>query len=164
MNKDWVPTVGINTVEFRGVQVSEQPKEAMRFTDDKMRFDLLPVEAIVELARVYDSGALKYDDNNWRNGMPWSKVLRCIYSHFFKWMLGQTVDKETGCHHLAMVAWNCLTLVVYQMRKIGLDDRSSIFPIDENFNWVDNHLGLGLTTEQKKELKLKYKLQREKAK
>lgn len=143
----------------------EQPKEAMRFTDDKMRFDLLPIEALVELTRVYDSGALKYNDNNWRNGMKWSQVYRPIFSHFFKWMLGQTVDKETGCHHLMMVAWNCMTLFVYQLRKLGTDDRASVgFAIDENFNWVDNHLGLGLSSEQKKELKEKYKQQREKAK
>jgi hypothetical protein len=145
------------------VNGNNQPKEAMRFTDDKMRFDLLPIEGLIELTRVYDSGALKYDDNNWRKGMPWSKVYRPIFSHLFKWLSGQTIDKETGCHHLAMVAWNCLTLVVYQLHGLGKDDRIK-FAIDDNFNWSDNHLGLGLSTDQKKELKEKYRKQRENAK
>ncbi len=138
----------------------EKPKEAMRFTEGKMRFDLLPIEALIELTRVYDMGAIKYDDNNWRKGMKWSQVYRPIFSHLFKWLSGQTVDSETGCHHLAMVAWNCLTLVTYQIRKLGTDDRVK-FPIDENFNWVDNHLGLGLPPEKIAELKEKYRKQRE---
>lgn len=140
-----------------------KPKEAMRFTDDKMRFDLLPIEALIELTRVYQMGALKYDDDNWRKGMPWRKVYRPIFSHLFKWLSGQTIDPETGCHHLAMVAWNALTLLVYDIRKLGTDDRVK-FSIDENFNWVDNHLGIGLSPEKMQELKNKYKQQRENAK
>lgn len=141
-------------------KVSSPATEAMRFSEDKMRFDLLPIEALVELTRVYQMGALKYDDDNWRKGMSWRKVYRPIFSHLFKWLSGEAVDKETGCHHLAMVAWNALTLVVYEIRKLGKDDRIK-FNIDENFNWTDNHLGLGLSPEKMEQLKLKYKQQRE---
>lgn len=142
-----------------------KPKTAMRFTEGKLRFDLLPIEPLIELARVYDSGALKYEDNNWRKGMPWGKVIRPIFSHLFKWLMGQKIDKETGCHHLMMVCWNCFTLFVYELRRLGIDDRASIgFPIDENFNWIDNHLGTGLSIEDKRVLKENYKKQRENGK
>lgn len=151
---NFIPSINLDAVN------ANPPKEAMRFTEGKMRFDLLPIEALIELTRVYDMGAIKYDDNNWRKGMKWSQVYRPIFSHLFKWLSGQTVDSETGCHHLAMVAWNCLTLVTYQIRKIGTDDRVK-FGIDENFNWVDNHLGLGLPPEKIAELKEKYRKQRE---
>lgn len=131
-------------------------QEAMRFDDDKLRLDLIPVEALIELARVYSMGAIKYDDDNWRKGMPWSKCIRATLSHFFKWRSGQVIDPETGCHHLAQVAWNALTLLVYELNKSGKDDRQK-FAIDEDFNWVDNHLGIGLSKEEIKALKLKYK-------
>lgn len=140
-----------------------KPKEAMRFTEGKLRFDLLPIEALIELTRVYSMGAIKYEDNNWRKGMKWSQVYRPIFSHLFKWLSGQTIDKETGCHHLAMVAWNALTLLTYDLHKLGTDDRVK-FSIDENFNWVDNHLSIGLSSEKMEELKNKYKLQRENGK
>lgn len=139
---------------------SEEPKVAMRFDADKLRFDLIPPEFLIELARIYTMGAMKYDDNNWRNGMIWSKCIRPIWSHFIKWLSGHTIDSETGCHHLAMVAWNCATLFMYQLHKLGKDDRNK-FAIDENFNWVDNHLEIGLVKEKMEELKEKYKQQRE---
>lgn len=138
----------------------DKPKEAMRFTEGKLRFDLLPIEALIELTRVFDMGAIKYDDNNWRKGMKWSQVYRPIFSHLFKWLSGQEIDKETGCHHLAMVAWNALVLLTYSIRKLGTDDRTK-FAIDDNFNWVDNHLGIGLPPEKIQELKDKYQKQRE---
>lgn len=138
----------------------ELPKSAMRFDENKLRFDLLPPEVLIELTRVYSMGALKYDDHNWRKGMKWSKVYRCIFSHVLKWALGQTVDKETGCHHLMLAAWNCCTLFMYQLHKLGVDDRFK-FPIDDNFNYVDNHLELGLSEEQLTELKNRFNKQRE---
>lgn len=142
---------------------NDKPKVAMRFDANKLRLDLIPVEFLIELARVYTIGALKYDDDNWRKGMPWRKVYRPIWSHFFKWLSGHTIDSETGCHHLAMVAWNCATLFMYQLHKLGTDDRFK-FDIDENFNWVHNHLGIGLEDSKITELKDKYKQQRENAK
>lgn len=157
-----------NTVDMRGIQVfevkkPEQPKQAMRFDANKLRLDLIPPEFLIELARVYTMGALKYDDDNWRKGMPWRKVYRPIWSHFIKWLSGHTIDSETGCHHLAMVAWNCATLFMYQLHKLGTDDRMK-FSIDESFNYVDNHLGIGLDDNKITELKNKYNEQREKAK
>jgi hypothetical protein len=111
---------------------------------------------MIELASIYTMGAIKYDDNNWRKGMPYRKVVRPIFSHLYKWMSGQNIDSETGCHHLAAVAWNALTLMVYQIHKKGVDDRV-FFSIDDNFNWVDNHLGIGLDDAKLTELKNKYK-------
>lgn len=144
-------------------KASFEPKTAMRFDSDKLRFDLIPPEFLIELARVYSMGALKYDDDNWRKGMPWRKVYRPIWSHFIKWLSGHTIDSETGCHHLAMVAWNCATLFMYQLNKLGKDDRNK-FAIDESFNYVDNHLQIGLAKEKIEELKVKYTKEREKHK
>ena len=163
-----------NTVDMRGVQVvttekplvnpmPEAPKKAMRFSEDKIRFDLIPPEALIELARVYEMGALKYEDENWRKGLPYSSSIRAINSHLTLWRSGQAVDADTGCHHLAQVAWNALTLLVYELTRSGTDDRIK-FAIDADFNWVDNHLKIGKTKEEKKQLREKYKHEREKSK
>jgi hypothetical protein len=132
--------------------------QAMRFDDNKLRFDLIPPEVIIELARVYTMGSYKYNDDNWRQGMPWSKVIRPVFSHMYKWMSGIAIDSDTGCHNLIMVAWNALTLFMYELHKVGKDTRQK-FDIDENFKWTNNHLNIGLDDSQITDLKNKYRLQ-----
>jgi hypothetical protein len=43
--------------------------------------------------------------------------------HAWAFWRGETLDRETGCHHMAMAAWNCLALVSYSIRDVGTDDR-----------------------------------------
>ncbi len=131
-------------------------EEALRYDDNKMRFDLLPVEGIIELTRVYTIGAIKYKDNNWRKGMKFSKCVASLERHWIKWKLGEQVDPETGCHHLAHVCWNAMTLLVYCLTKTGTDDRNMNYKIDDSFNIVDNHLGIGLSEEKIQELRNKF--------
>ncbi len=100
----------------------ELATEGVRFDEGKLRFDLLPPDGITELARVYTVGAAKYADRNWEKGMAWSRVLGSLFRHTFKFMMGETHDQETGCHHMAMAAWNALALCVYDLRKVGTND------------------------------------------
>jgi hypothetical protein len=96
---------------------------AMRFDADKLRWDLLPPDAMSELVRVYTFGASKYADRNWEKGMRWSRCFGSMMRHCWAWMAGERNDPESGCHHLAHVAWNALALVTYQTRGVGQDDR-----------------------------------------
>ena len=87
------------------------------------RFDLIPFDALEELARVYGVGAKKYDDDNWIGGYRWRLSLGALLRHVSRFMLGEDRDPETGCHHLAHAAWHCLTVMTFAMRKLGTDDR-----------------------------------------
>lgn len=107
---------------------------ALRLDDGKLRMDLVPVEVIVELARVYTAGTVKYEGDNWRKGMKWSRCVAALYRHLTKWQAGMTFDTETQCHHLAHVAWNALTLMIYQMEGLGTDDRQGSRYREDN--WV----------------------------
>lgn len=137
--------------------------EGMRFDAGKMNIHLIPAELIVELARVYSVGALKYAPRNWEKGMDWSKVIDSADRHYTKWLAGLVVDPETGCHHLAHAIWNLTALLVYQMRGIGNDDRTML-PLSEDFQWTEGpaaSMGLGLPQEKLKELADKYRQLRE---
>ena len=92
------------------------------------RFDLVPWDAMEEVARVYGVGAKKYDDHNWLKGYKWSLSLGALLRHVAKWAVGIDRDSETGCHHLAHAAWHCLTLLTFTMRKLGTDDRKKVSP------------------------------------
>jgi hypothetical protein len=75
------------------------------------RFDLIPVEPLEELARVYGFGATKYDDDNWKKGYSWKLSFAAMMRHAWAFWRGETYDQESGCHHMAHVAWHCMTLM-----------------------------------------------------
>ena len=68
------------------------------------------------------SGRTLVIPRNWERGMPWSKVLGPLLRHLYKWTRGEIIDKESGQRHIAMVAWNAIALLTYELRKIGVDD------------------------------------------
>jgi len=97
---------------------------AARFSKGKIRHDLIPPWVIDELAKVYTYGCIKYDDNNWRKGLNWSEnVIGPLKRHLNKWLRGEKIDDESNCHHLAMVLWQCIALMIYEKYSIGVDDR-----------------------------------------
>jgi hypothetical protein len=87
------------------------------------RFDLLPPEALEEIAKVYGFGAKKYDDNNWAKGYSWRLSFGAMMRHAWAWFRGEDYDPETGLHHMAHVAWHCLTIMTFQKENLGTDDR-----------------------------------------
>ena len=90
------------------------------------RYDLVPFDALDELATVYGVGAQKYEDNNYLKGYKYSYSLGALLRHVSLWAQGEDYDNGlngTGRHHLACAAWHCLTLMTFQFRKLGTDDR-----------------------------------------
>jgi hypothetical protein len=56
--------------------------------------------------------------------LKWKRdVFGCILRHIWKWFRGEVNDDESGLHHLAHAAWNCITLMEYERCGIGTDDR-----------------------------------------
>lgn len=99
----------------------EEP--AVREDGGKLRFDLLPVRPLEEMVAVLSHGADKYGDDNWRKGMSWSRHYAAIMRHCWKWFGGQSIDPDSGLHHLAHAAVSCMFLMEYMWERIGTDDR-----------------------------------------
>jgi hypothetical protein len=101
-----------------------------RLNAGKNRIELLPPEWLWALADVMTQGSKKYDARNWEKGMDWSSMIGCMHRHIAKFQAGQRYDGPkfdrvagtTGCHEMAMVAWNALALMVYDLRGIGNND------------------------------------------
>ena len=100
----------------------------IKLDSEKLRYDLIPPDALEELAKVYTFGARKYGDRNWEKGLRWGRVFGAVFRHFIAWAKGEDADEETGLHPLAHAAWGCLTLLAYAKRGIGQDDRPSSTP------------------------------------
>ncbi len=92
----------------------------------KVRVDLLPPEAMFQLAKVYTIGADKYGDYNYMNGIKWSRIFGALLRHAWKFWAGERIDKEDGQHHLASVAWCALTLMEYERMAKKFDDRPEV--------------------------------------
>lgn len=89
----------------------------------KERFDLLPWDAVRDVAGVLEYGARKYADRNWERGMAWGRLVGALGRHVAAWMGGQDTDPESGLHHLSHAACCALMLRALVMRKKGTDDR-----------------------------------------
>ncbi len=87
------------------------------------RFDLIPVEPLEDLARVYGYGATKYDDHNWRKGYSWSLSFGAMMRHAWAFWRGEDLDPESGLPHMAHVAWHCMTLLWFSQYRKEKDDR-----------------------------------------
>jgi hypothetical protein len=104
-------------------RIEQLDNEGVKYDNDKLRVDLIPIDSLLEVAKVYTFGARKYKDNNWRLGIAWSRVFGALIRHSFAWFLGEDKDSETGLSHMAHAAWCCLTLLNYVITKPEWDDR-----------------------------------------
>jgi hypothetical protein len=74
--------------------------------DGKGRYDLLPFHAIERVAHIFEKGAKKYAEENWRKGIPLRRYLDSALRHLSKAAQGQR-DED----HFAMAAWNVMCLL-----------------------------------------------------
>lgn len=90
----------------------------------KLRYDLVPAEALEELVKVYTFGAKKYEAHSWEAGMKVSRIYAALFRHMLAWWTGEDTDKESGLSHLAHAAWNAIALLTYAKRGMHeTDDR-----------------------------------------
>ena len=88
------------------------------FLDHKLRWDLLPLQEIEDIVKAYTVGADKYGENNWKyleNG--YNRYKAAMFRHLLEYEKGTEFDEETGCRHLAQVAWNAISMLYLSKRK-----------------------------------------------
>ena len=89
------------------------------FLDNKLRWDLLPLAEIEDIVKVYTVGANKYGDNQWQNLDNGIKRYKgALLRHLFE-SDTKDIDDETGCYHLAQVAWNALTMLWFRKQELN---------------------------------------------
>ena len=80
--------------------------------DDKLRWELLPLEDVEDIVRVYTAGAKKYGPDQWQNLPDGIKRYKAaLLRHLVEFDKGNEIDEETGCRHLAQVCWNAIAML-----------------------------------------------------
>lgn len=83
----------------------------------KGRFDLISPFALERIARIFEKGAIKYEDRNWEKGSSFSRTLDSAFRHVVQYMMGMK-DED----HLAQAAWNLMAIMHLEQTMPHLDD------------------------------------------
>lgn len=124
-NPSFIPpifSVSGDVVTITGVVDNNTP--AVKFDDEKARFDLIPGRTMEMLAQVCQYGTTKYADRNWEKGMMWGRVFAALMRHLWAFWRGEANDAESGLPHLAHAMWGCMALLHYSESETGEDDRT----------------------------------------
>jgi len=98
-----------------------------KFDKEKLRLDLIPTEVFESLGAVLTFGAKKYGDNNWKQGIAYSRIYGALLRHLVAWAKKDIYDQESGLPHLWHAFCNLAFLVYYESHPrlySKFDDRS----------------------------------------
>lgn len=125
------------------------------------RFDLMPVEALEEVASRFGLGAMKYENRNWERGYEWSKSYGALQRHAWAFWRGEDDDdlgeeayraaglnpedfkvdgRIPGSSHLAAIACHALFLLHWSRTHTEFDDRPSTEAKKEEITLPELHL------------------------
>lgn len=88
----------------------------IKWDENKLRWDLLPWDAIEKIVEIYSFGAAKYGDNNWQ-GVESERYFAALMRHLVAREKGELYDKESGKLHSAHAAWNCIALLWNDLKE-----------------------------------------------
>ena len=86
-------------------------------------FDLFPMMPLLELAKLFTLGAIKYGERNWEKGIKFGRLFAAMMRHAIKWWAGEKYDPVDGQHHLTAVMWNAMVLMELENTHPEMDDR-----------------------------------------
>lgn len=88
--------------------------------DGKVRMELLPLDALEAVAKVYTFGATKYAPNTWRQLEDGSERYKAaLLRHMTAEYKGEELDPESGLPHIYHEAWNALARVAIYIDNHG---------------------------------------------
>jgi hypothetical protein len=91
----------------------------------KLRWDLIPEEAMEDVVKVLMYGA-RYGEWNWLDNadqVHFTRYLNAMERHFKAIKRGQDKDPESGRQHLSHIITNALFLSTYITKALGIDNR-----------------------------------------
>ena len=100
-------------IEKAGIETVIVVERFLKFDKDKLKYDLIPTEAIKALAEVLTYGAKKYKPDNWKNCEDVSRYIAALMRHLEAYRSGKTVDDESGLPHIYHLLTNAAFLTYF---------------------------------------------------
>lgn len=103
--------------------------QATKHDGQKPRMAITPARAKKEVARVFTTGAVKYDLGNWHagDGFDYDRPLSAAERHIDDFNLGKRIDDGEGgsqCHILANAICELMFVLEFELSKHGKDNRT----------------------------------------
>jgi hypothetical protein len=108
-----------------GVDEFQKTEQALRYNMGKLEWSLVDFDSLEGLVKVLEYGCHKYARNNWKKGMPVTKVSESLMRHLFAFLRGEDVDPESGCRHISHVMCNAMFIEYIMREKPHYDDRET---------------------------------------
>ena len=87
-------------------------EKGLKYDENKLRYDLIPPIAMRELAKILTYGCKKYTADSWQQVTPFeSRYTAALFRHIEAWRMGETLDPESGLHHLSHALCNVAFLL-----------------------------------------------------
>lgn len=106
------------------------------------RYDLIPIPALDQLARLYGKGAEKYAEHNWRKGYEYSKSYAAAMRHMTLFWAGEDMDEEMGLPHVICASFHMFALATFLQEHPEFDDR---FVVAEKLKEVQGVITQGVS-------------------
>jgi hypothetical protein len=94
--------------------MTEKILHGTKFDSEKPRFDLIPPDTQLAIAKVLAHGAKKYADNNWL-GLKVNRVIAALERHLNAIKSGEDIDVGDGCNAGSGMphSWHMLTNAIF---------------------------------------------------
>jgi hypothetical protein len=90
----------------------------LKYDQDKLRWDLLPIECVEDIVKVLTMGASKYSPNNWQSvDNAEERYYAAVLRHLSAWRQGEKVDPESQLSHLAHILCDVTFLLWFEKEK-----------------------------------------------
>lgn len=94
-----------------------------RYNEEKLKWSLLPYEALKPVIEVLMYGAKKYSAWNWRKGLSWTETSESLLRHVYSFLNNEDYDDESKLSHVGHIATNAIFLCYMFLFRKDLDDR-----------------------------------------
>lgn len=85
-------------------------EKGLKYDEEKLRYELIPVEPIEGLAKILTFGAKKYKAHNWKHVRPIYRYYGALLRHLELVRKGEWLDAESGLPHLHHALCNVVFL------------------------------------------------------
>lgn len=102
--------------EVQNVMNGRSADDGVKVDDEKLMWDLLPIEQVEDIVKVLTYGAKKYTKDNWMNVRPPERYYSALMRHLVAWKKGEEFDQESKLSHLSHAAC-CLLFLMWFDRK-----------------------------------------------
>lgn len=115
----------MGAVKELAVEQKLEENKGVKFDAGKAPLDLLPYEALAEVARVLGFGEIKYGTGNWAQGVEQRRLISAALRHIGQFNSGEDFDPESGINHIAHATCNLLFSLWMYKNRPDLDNRWS---------------------------------------